>query len=348
MAYARVLMDCLRAVDPAVTQYVFLADNVDGYFNPADESFQVVLPEDFVEPSDLNQMAFQYTAFELSTALKAYAHRYMLRKTCCDDWMYFDSDIYPISSCKALLERPNNGDATIFLTPHILKACPPDLIWLETLFLHYGIYNGGWLGIRRSADAEVFIEWYVLRLRTHSFSEYRFSFTDQLWLNLAPLYLHGFSVVDDPGANIGYWNLHERNMTETPDGSNEVDGTTVSFVHFSGWDATNPMTVTRYYPQIESSPAWRKFAAAYSKDLLSAGLLTTRTWPYSWACYENGQVIGAQDRRKFADQSYDGSWPATLDPFKCPDRFSEPTLKGLKKQLKGRLAGMRKRFTSGQ
>lgn len=155
-------------------------------------------------------------------------------------------------------------------------------------------------------------------------------------------YLNGIRIVDHPGANIGYWNLHERNMTENADGAIEVDGRKVLFVHFSGWDATKPMIVSRHVPQIESSPVWRKSAEAYSQDLLSAGMLDSRSWPYSWECYDNGQAIGVQDRRRFADQSYDGSWPMAIDPFNCPGRLSQ-SLRGKvwRKLLGRRFAGFK-------
>lgn len=181
-------MQRLRMLDPGVARYVFLVDNVDDYFDPAEESFHVVLPEQYVDPPVLRQLAFQYTAFELSNALKGFAHRYMFRRTSCDDWVYFDSDIYPISSCKSVFEQHEGyRDSSVFMTPHILKACSASRVWLEALFLRHGIYNGGWLGIRRSVDAEAFIDWFILRVRTHAFNHYRYSFTDQLWLNLAPL-----------------------------------------------------------------------------------------------------------------------------------------------------------------
>ncbi len=317
LAYARLLMSRLGDIDPKASRYVFLVDPIDGCFDPARERFTVVTPDEYMDRAELRMLAFQYTAFELCNALRAFAHQYLSRTTTHESWMYFDSDIYPIAAANPMLEeRP---DASVYITPHILEPCPRHLIFpLETNLLRYGIYNSGWLGIRRSPDAEKFIEWFLLRLRSYCFNFHRDTYVDQLWLNLAPLFLQGVHIVRHAGANIGYWNLHERPLTESAEGDIKAAGQNALFTHFSGWDPDEPNRVSRNYKfPGEPSPVWRRIAVLYRERLLSAGLDECRSWPYGWQRYTDGRVIGLAERRKYADACRKGEWPKDADPFEC-------------------------------
>ena len=103
LPYARVLMQRLSAVNPALRSIcAFWPDNLDNCFDPRGEQFRLLTIEEFVEPADRVRLTFQYTAFELSNALKAFAHNFMNTATKHSTWSYYDSDIYPLSVAKGI------------------------------------------------------------------------------------------------------------------------------------------------------------------------------------------------------------------------------------------------------
>ena len=322
LPYARALMSRLALVEPTASRYVFMADEIEGYFVPEAEEFAVVPCDEYVAADELRRMTFQYTGFELSNALKAHAHRYLHRQTQHGLWLYYDSDIFPLTSCLALLEK--DTEALIFLSPHILRAADASTIDLETNFLWSGIYNGGLLGVRRSPQTANFIEWFIERMATHGFNCYRHTFVDQLWLNLVPILFNKVHVIRHPGVNIGYWNLHERPVTEEPVSTFTVDGVPVVFVHFSGWDADQPEQLSRHRVSVVPNAAVRKLLELYRQQMIAAGLPSANTWPYSWANYEDGRAIQLGERRRYADELLAGGWADGASPFANPQRLIDP------------------------
>jgi hypothetical protein len=330
LAGARVLMHRLRSFDPAAQQYVFLADRVDDYFDPLEENFRIVMLDDYLDVNERTSLTFQYSGFELCNALKAYAHRYINSTTQFTKWSYFDSDILPLSNPHILFaERP---DASIYVTPHALSPYPVDLMWLETLFLRFGVLNGGWMAMRRSNDATTFIDWFISRLEHYCFDQYRNTFVDQLWLNFCPLLFGGFHIVRHPGANIGYWNLPTRAL-EFHDGILMVGQEQALFLHFSGWEIDKPMALSKHCAQLSAPPAWKAMALTYREELVATGYFECQSWPYTWNEYQAGGVIKRPDRRRYADLLLRGVWPHDLNPFDNPQLLRQPFGKRVLKRI---------------
>lgn len=299
LSYARVLMARIRNFNPNAQQYVFFADNEDGYFNRENFSFECIFPEDFLAPSTMEDLTFKYDAFELCNVLKAFAHRYMMERTSLEKWIYVDSDIVPIDDMMKLIDGEDHG--SIFITPHTNRPSDEMHVSQESPQLKYGIYNGGWLGIRRSDDSRMFVDWFVTRLKSHGFREYRNAFVDQLWLNFAPLHLDGVLVIKNDGANIAYWNLFERELSKNDRGDIFSNGVPVVFLHLSGWSLKRPELLSRHFGMAPVPPAIKDIMTAYGEELLSAGWNGCQSWGYSWSHYKNGRVIRLEDRRKYAD-----------------------------------------------
>ena len=335
LPYARVLMERLALVEPETARYVFLADEPDGCFDPAAERFTVVPPRAYLDGDELAPMSFQYTGFELSNALKAFAHRYLNRQTGHGAWMYYDADIYPVASAWEVFAE--DGAASIFLSPHVLYAGGAEAVASEANVLQWGVYNGGWLGLRRSTRTDAFLDWFVTRMKTHCFNAYRHTFVDQLWLGLVPVVMEGVHVVRHPGINLGYWNGYERPVTAHADGTLEVRGRPLLFVHFSGWDPAHPAQWTRHFPEIVPEAAVRPIMEAYADTLVRAGLPACREWPYGWSRYHDGRPIQVHERRRYADRLSDGSWPAGKSPFGSPELLIDPP-PSLTRRIKRRLA----------
>ena len=69
-------------------------------------------------------------------------------------------------------------------------------------------------------------------------------FVDQRWLDQAPA-LFECRVINDPGCNVAYWNLHERPLRR--DGGRVMVGDgPLRFFHFSGLEADRPWVLSKY------------------------------------------------------------------------------------------------------
>ena len=313
IAYARALCRGLARHDPGVPLYVLLADEPEGFVDPGGEPFTVLTFADLAERETAENMAFYYTPFELCCALRPHLHQYMLEKTDHSRWCFLDADIFIADSLEPVFEELRH--ASIFLNPHCTRetgnANP-----LESTLAKLGVYNGGFLGLRRDATAEAFIEWFKRRLEFHCLSVERGFFVDQLWLNLVPHFFEDVTFLSHPGANLAHWNLHERELVKTADGRFLVNGEPLLFIHFSGADLDAPENVSRYAPDLDgkASPAWGELLRRYAASLREEGLEETASFPYSYACYADGREIYPEDRQKFWEDCKAGV-PRKESPF---------------------------------
>jgi hypothetical protein len=244
-------------------------------------------------------MAFYYTPFEFCNAVKGYLHRFLVRSTGLDSWIYLDSDILILNKLNPLFESLDR--ASILLCDHISAITEsPIANPVETTVLKFGIYNGGVLGLRRSDVGKQFVEWFCDRVSRFGFADGRF-FVDQLWLNLVPSLFGGYTVCRHPGANLGFWNLHERKLTGTAPQAILSDGEPLLFVHFAGWAIDKPREVTKYNSMYAgSAPAlWSELGSAYRELLLANGYRETSAWPYAYNFFDNGEELTLDMRRLF-------------------------------------------------
>lgn len=61
-------------------------------------------------------------------------------------------------------------------------------------------------------------------------------FTDQRWLDLAPVFFLGIAILRNPGYNVATWNLTHRRAAGSLEQGITINGEPLSFYHFSGFD----------------------------------------------------------------------------------------------------------------
>src|SRR5436309_7522622 len=116
LPYARVLMQSLRRWAPEMRRFVILVDRADGYFDPANEDFEIILSEDLPIPQS-RWFHFKYTILELSTAVKPFALELLFEKYGLDNVLYFDPDIKLYSHLRSVSNALESHN--IALTPHL-------------------------------------------------------------------------------------------------------------------------------------------------------------------------------------------------------------------------------------
>lgn len=323
-AQARVLARTLAASNPSAQLYVLLADKLDGAFDPAQEPFKVISLDQLGYPEFVHAMCFYYTPFELCGGLRGLLHEYMWNQTKAQKWLYLDSDIYVLGDLSEIYSALDS--ASVLLTPHLTSPASDDFFAVtELLSLRCGIFNSGFVGIRRCDASGRFIEWFSTRLVRHSFANVKIEFVDQLWLNYAPIFFPDVRICAHPGVNMGHWNLYKRNLTRDANSQWLVDGRPPLIAHFSGWEFDNPGQVSRYSPHYGAiigpqTDFWRELGEKYHQLLFEAGHETVRRLPYGFARFDNGRSIRPGMRRLF----YEDFWSPqgrSDNPFACADEF---------------------------
>lgn len=336
MPQAAALAAGLRLYHPQATLFTLVADQI-----PAAQLAQLQeqhVPSGIVlvslehlncAPAVLERMTFYYTAFELCCALRGLLHDYLWRTTPASEWIFLDSDIYIYAPLAPLLEELQQ--ATLLLTPH--RRAPLDVVhapYLERDLLRGGIFNAGFLGVRRCAEARQFIDWFTLRLEKYALDDpyQRTCFADQLWLNLA---LHSFEnvqVTRHLGANTGHWNLFDARLEHhVAEDAFSVNGQRLLFFHFSGWDPNQPTAVSRHLRPGQELPAasqtaWNLLAARYG-EVLAKQAESPSNLTYGFARFSDGREITPWMRRHFYELCDTNAVPFDGSPFAQADYFYE-------------------------
>jgi hypothetical protein len=299
LPFARVLADSLRQWHPELTLYVALADEPEGKFEPARERFAILTLKDLGIPN-LPQFCFRYSRREAVSAVKPYLLNTLLDKG-YKTALYLDADMLVLGDLSPLLERA--AQHPLLVTPHTIA--PGLSLEAELNILQCGVFNGGVVGASDTPVARAFLHWWQDRTREHC--RYALSegmHLDQLWLDLAPSFVPGLAVERDPAYNVAYWNVAER-----PESSQW------RLFHFSGFDPGRPEQVSSYWPakkmvEVEAAVSlFRKYAAL----IMAAGFEQTRSWPYAYDYFDNGETIPTWARAAFARLGRASAYFA--DPF---------------------------------
>jgi hypothetical protein len=279
LAHAKTLAASLALHDPETRFVVGLVDvrRADIDYDSLG-AFEILPVEDLAAPG-FEDMWQRYDMLELITSLKPFYFEYLFREYGPDVVLYFDSDIQLYASCRSVVEEL--GDATVLLTPHALAPVAdddhdPDAASLqEAAFLNYGIYNLGFLAVADRPGRAEFLGWWKARTARSCYVRPSSGlYVDQLWINLAPVFFSGVRASRHTGLNMAYWNLHERILTERPDGTVMVNDTDpLVFFHFSSLDPRLPETISRWQDRftLESRPDLEKLFRDYVSSLLDNG-----------------------------------------------------------------------------
>lgn len=258
LAQARTLGDSLRTTNPNFQYVIGLVDKLSEARLPADLMPPYPMLEvDQIGIPDFAAMCDRYDITELNTAVKPFYIDY-LYETYPDitQVIYFDPDIIVYQPLTKLTQDLTTY--SLVLTPH---TCSPTPDWErpnEQHHLNTGIYNLGFIGLRRDATARQFVNWWKERL----VYECRIDlcaglFVDQHWVNFAPIYHDNVLIEHHPGYNVAYWNLHERHLSADESGqwcvnkfndpaNLETQANFLQFFHYSGYNPYRPDEISKY------------------------------------------------------------------------------------------------------
>lgn len=195
------------------------------------------------------QFFFKYDPFQVCCATKAYFSEYIIKEYKPEVLVYLDSDTYVYAPFFDILKSfIDDGSSSVLLTPHLCSIASP----MEVLkFERSGNINAGFFCVKNTVDGLSFLNLWKDFVFSHCYlSVDEGIFFEQKWLNYALLSSY-VKVELDTGANVAYWNLHEKDRS-----LNVVDNVVFSgkskliFFHYSGFSWPKLTT----YNEVSSIP----------------------------------------------------------------------------------------------
>lgn len=193
----------------------------------------------------LSEMRKYYNVLEFNCACKFLALDYQLNKKQQTECLFLDADMYACGDIWGVFARCGKD---ILLTPHTTSPYPADgqgMSDVELVVL--GHINGGIVYFRKSEFSGAALAWLVERTCFNWFVAPQYGLSaDQQWLSLLPYYFDQATYVcNDQVLNIGYFNLHERELSES--GSLVMaKGQPALLFHFSGFSTPSNGKLTRH------------------------------------------------------------------------------------------------------
>ena len=321
LAQARVLGRSLKAADPDATLWVLV---VDGVHEGDEEPFELVAPQELDLGDDLAVMRLIYDVTELSTAVKPALLRMLLRRT-GGPVTYLDPDIEVFASLGEVVRLA--GTHGLVLTPHLLEPLPADERQPSDVdILLSGAYNLGFVSVADRPDVHALLDWWDRSLRRDCIIDHSHGrFVDQRFMDLALGFVDDHFVLRDPGYNVAYWNLSQRELHRNGDGVT-VSGHPLRFFHYSGFDPRRPLRISKHQSRLtfDDVPVVAELYASYAAALRAEGFTEQARLPYAYDRTPAGLVLDLPLRRLLRSAFVDGELPDTLDAF-SPDGDAQLT-----------------------
>jgi hypothetical protein len=309
------LAESFLKLHPEDEFHLLLVDKLPEDFVPLDPRVYVLGVEELGIPA-FRSLAFKFDILELNTSVKPSFLKYLVVHG-ADKVIYFDPDIYVFQSVDLIYAALD--DASIVVTPHILKPTSDAEHVYEKDFLGTGVFNLGFVAVSDSAQGRAFLDWWEQRCLDYGYQDLRSGlFVDQKWVNLAPCLFDRLHVVRHPGCNVAYWNLHERSISEGEGGylvsrSTSTEPVPLLFFHYSGYRPSAPdrLSTKLRIPQ-NVDQTLKKLLVFYGERLRANGAETYQKYAYTYQTFSDGSLISLLARRLYS---------VTLDRWDDQDPF---------------------------
>jgi GT2 family glycosyltransferase/glycosyltransferase involved in cell wall biosynthesis len=293
-AHARALAESLQAHEAGAQLAVLIVDPIDGFLDPAAESFELLEPA-ALELDDFDARAARYSTIELCTSLKPALIRHLLARG--DDVVFLDSDTRVYASLDGL--GAILDERAVALTPHLLQSLPDDgREPSEQAILLAGAFNTGLIACRPGASSDAVLAWWSERLRTHSRLDAAHGLVyEQRWADLVPGIFNAVALWRDPGVNAGYWRVASSHFER--DGRRvTVDGEPLRLFHFTGFDPRQSDRLSLYDSRtlLSNEPVLAQLCADFSRTLEACGHAECSRWPYEFGAMASGAPLDAELR----------------------------------------------------
>ena len=334
MGLAKILESSIYKYDANVDFYIFIADELNKNINIPSNAIVVKSLNIFSE-NIWKELSFKYDVTEFCTCLKPFIFEWLFKNKMYEKLTYLDPDLFFFNSIDMIYKSMDNG--LITLTPHFITFPGNSISNLfEDEIRYTGLYNLGFLGLKRSTKVFQMLNWWKKNLISKCFVEpTMFQFTDQKWMDFMSVYFdsHELNIVKDLGWNIAPWNYFERKIVKhdacwvVENRYNENIRCDVVFAHFSGFDYSallNNQIIQKnihkrhdgvfddvnnlFTEYIDSFNNYKEIFTEYIKE------------NYTYDYYSNGQKVEKMHRRIYHSIIVNG-YENILDPFDSKGSF---------------------------
>jgi hypothetical protein len=256
------LVSCSDLDELGFDFFIFLLGSKSSSFEKLSDRIRYVLVDEVFESEFLLKLANNYTPAEFCWVLKPFISSWLLMSY--QLLFYFDSDICFFDSIDCVCHEMM--DADILLTPHYLLpfGCKTSFGVRALSLLRGGIFNAGFLGLRKSEQTLSFLKWWQVHVSRHGRNEPDNGMCgDQRWLDLVPVLFEQAKICRHPGMNVGYWNIHERQIDKNQYGF-QVFGYPLVFMHLSAFNEKNALSFSDHLLSFKADGALAEILDAYS------------------------------------------------------------------------------------
>ncbi len=308
---ARLLEESILSKSGDCDFFIIIADEINDSLQK--ENNELVAKEVFdFDSKTWNSLTFKYDVTEFCTFLKPYSFDFFFDKG-YEKVCYIDPDIYFYDSFNIILNE--FGSYEFLLTPHIsyIEYNSQDHNQIEDELRGSGLFNFGFVGLKKSEDTVSFVKWWKRRLYDKCYRDsINYLYTDQVWGNYIVTYfdLSKIKVVKHLGWNIAPWNYSEREIVcqneklyvKKRGGNGNFEP--VIFVHYSGYNYAalcdgsieqNNNGHEYLYKDIDFLFNKYRLVLSRNQNFLKEGL----SKKYSYNYYSNGKKVQLFHRRLF-------------------------------------------------
>ncbi len=296
----KLLFDSLRKYQPDCTLVWLVAEKKrEDAQKLAELNRYEILFADDLEVGKQSAWLFGMNIVELATALKPFAAQVLLEKYNSTGVIYLDPDIVTFRNLDELSQGFETYD--VILTPHLNKpeTDPKLVLDNELCALKHGVFNLGFFGVKNSFEGLRFLSWWQERVYKFCFTDLASGvFTDQKWINFAPIFFENVWINRDPTLNVAPWNLGQRHFSGGMKEGYQVDGKPLGFYHFTGFDSGAHLIAAA--PYLTTNPSLKSLVTWYQEKSSNSG--STKIDPrWGLGFYSSGEKINDDERKIFRE-----------------------------------------------
>ena len=312
------LGESLKKTNPNIKFYVVLLEREisDEWPDEANKLIDKVILAKDLGWNDFDKYIFKHSIVEASTSVKGQALVYLLENV-AEKVLYIDPDIYVYNSLDELDKLLDKND--IILTPHLTipETNKIDIDNNELCALQHGVYNLGFVGVKKSEEGLKFASWWNSRLQLYCYDDIpKGIFTDQRWVDLAPAYFNVY-ILKNPGYNMAPWNLSTRKLSEKNKKILVNDKYELVFFHYSGFDSGANETVFNYYVKDKNNIIFN-LRNEYIEKMNKHGQKEIGKSKWTYSEYNDGNSISREVRIIYRNVGFDKI--IDVNPFSLSDK----------------------------